>query len=135
MGDLLSASSLLLTITTVLYSLWYSELKDALDTDVPDFEADYTKPFLKVKEVFWTKSIPLACATSLLSCIFLPDLIRLIKKSLLAYTSNFFRALSNYDSVATTFSVVTMSLIVFAIVMVCQSFKLYSLKNDLEPSD
>jgi len=135
MGDLLSASSLLLTITTVLYSLWYSEIKDALDTEIPDFEADYKKPFLQVRKAFWTKSIPLSCATSLLALIFLPDLIKLVVLSFFAYRDDFGRALFNYDSVATTFSAVTMSLIVFAVVMVRQSFKLYSLKNDLDASD
>ena len=132
MREVLPAASLLLTTITVLYSLWYDEIKSAKETNIPNFKEEYRKPFLEVKDVFWKKAVPLAFANTLLALVFLPDVISITVASVSAYTTNFIDALMNYNSAYTAFSLVVFSLIGLAIVTIRDVFVLCKIKNKLD---
>src|SRR5258708_6058108 len=82
MGDLLSSASLLLTLITLLYSLWYPEIIQARDTRVPPDKRDRGPDHTRVKGVYSTKALPLAIAAVLLTAVFTPDTIRILWTSI-----------------------------------------------------
>ena len=77
MADLLAAASLLLTVVTILYSLWYSEIQQALETPIKDLGANRRSDHEKCRRVFLWKALPLALAATALLVINLPDAIEL----------------------------------------------------------
>ena len=78
MGDLLSASSLLLAVTGILYGFWYDDLAKAKGTEVPHHSANCTAPRLAVSRILWSKALPLMVSSCLLALVFLPDAAKLI---------------------------------------------------------
>lgn len=110
MSDLLSAASLLLAVLGVLYGLWYPEIMDALDTEVPPFVEDRRHPYRQVVSVLYGRALPLMIAGIGISAIFLPDALHIALSSLRAYKMEGIAYLKDYSAVHTAFVfVVTMS--------------------------
>ncbi len=82
MGDVLSAASLLLTIVTVLYALWYPELLKAISVKIPDHFEDRAAPLFEVKKVLFSRAVPLFLSSFIVSLIFVPDALNIIKEIL-----------------------------------------------------
>ena len=79
MADLLAAASLLLTVVTILYSLWHPEIQRALETPIKDKGANRKGDYENCRRVFLSKALPLAFAAAALLIINLPDALALAK--------------------------------------------------------
>ncbi len=102
MGDILSAASLLLTIVTVLYALWYPELSEAIKTEVPIHSQDRPGPLAYVKKILWSRAVPLFFSSLVVSIIFIPDAINIVNEVFHLYKRNIYK----YNSVKTAICVV-----------------------------
>lgn len=70
--DLLAAASLLVTCITILYSIWYQDIRNAITIKSEDHKADNEKKFATLNSVLFHQAIPLTSAAILLTLIFLP---------------------------------------------------------------
>lgn len=113
MGDLLSASSLLLAVIGILYGFWYNDLHQAKRMQVPNHAANCTAPRIEVSRVLWSRALPLAASSVLLAVVFLPDAITIVSDSYNGYVKEGF-SLASYDAVRTAFCVVVVFKVVLA---------------------
>lgn len=107
MGELLSAASLLLTIVTVLYALWYPEIVEGLNIKIPKHEEDWPGPSKKIETLIRSKVIPLFVSSMLVSIVFIPDAISIIKEAYWVWMHAENPA-SKYSSVKTAFTLVVL---------------------------
>jgi len=109
MSDLLSASSLLLAIAAILFSLWYPEIVRALKLEdtMKKFKLDNVGARKDVSSVILSKALPVAIVSLSVTSIFLPDALRIAKDSFDIYVKVGFSVLENYDAVRTAYCFVT----------------------------
>jgi len=109
MSDLLSASSLLLAIAAILFSLWYPEIVRALKLEdtMKKFKLDNVGARKDVSSVILSKALPVAIVSLSVTSIFLPDALRIAKDSFDIYAKVGFLVLENYDAVRTAYCFVT----------------------------
>lgn len=131
MGDLLSASSLLMAIAAILFSLWYSEIAKALEITPKKHREDNTRELGVVKAVFFSKAIPVTLTALLVALIFLPDAIKLFLESFDVYQTNGWKAINRYDAVRTAYCFVSLLSTVLAIYMAVLAGKLWLLMGRL----
>lgn len=132
MSDLLSAASLLLTIVTVLYGLWYPGIAEELETEVPEFKAQCIKPYKRVCETFKTRALPLTCATSLISIVFAYDALLITHNTLNSFMHiGIGSTLKNYCAVSTAFVLVVILSLLLTLHLIMETRKLYLLKRKL----
>src|SRR5215472_17552518 len=96
MADLLSAASLLLTVLTILYSLWYGEISSASSSDVERYAANRRIAYRDARTVFLFKALPLSLGTTALFITTLPPAIAITRWPIAS-------SLSSYDAVSTIF--------------------------------
>ncbi len=131
MGDLLSASSLLLAIIGIMYGFWYAELSNAKNTKIPDHAANCIAPRRKISRIVWTKALPLACASCLLALVFLPEAVRIVWESYTLCKQQGI-SLASYDTVRSAFCVVVGFKLALAIHLSTTFFQLNSLRRKLK---
>jgi len=107
MTDLLSAASLLLTALTIIYGLWYPKMVEMLDVVPPAHKADRIKPHHEVCRSIRSRAIPLLGISGVLTLIFIPDASRLVFSSLQNVKNKGLASARDYDSIATSFVIVT----------------------------
>lgn len=105
MGDILSAASLLLTIVTVLYALWYPELIEGLKIEIPPFKEDRPGPLSKINEIIYSRALPLFMSSLLVSLVFIPDAVNILSEVYETWTQNY-RNIHSYSSVKTAICIV-----------------------------
>ena len=96
MADLLSAASLLLTVLTILYSLWYGEISNASSSDVERYAANRNIAYRDARTVFLFKALPLCLASAALFIAILPSAVAITQRPVAS-------SLSSYDAVSTIF--------------------------------
>ncbi|MEN3068818.1 hypothetical protein [Uliginosibacterium sediminicola] len=132
MSDLLSASSLLMAIAAILFSLWYADISKALETEPKTHREDNVAARKSVTAILFGKALPVAIMALAVSLIFLPDAIKLAKESWLYYTQSGYAALINqYDAVKTAYCFVTILSAVLAVYMWVLVLQLISLRRRL----
>jgi hypothetical protein len=131
MSDLLSASSLLMAIAAILFSLWYAEIAKALETVPKTHKEDNVAAKKAVTSVLLSKALPVATMALAVALIFLPDALKLVRESTLAFEQNGFAALKHYDAVRTAYCFVTLLSAVAAVYMWALVSKLLSLRKQL----
>ena len=131
MSDLLSASSLLMAIAAILFSLWYSEIAKALDIAPNQHSEDNIALRQTVTSVLLSKAIPVAVMALAVTLIFLPDALKLVRESFLEYKQNGFAALEKYDAVRTAYCFVTILSGLLAYYMGALVVRLWSLRKRL----
>ncbi len=131
MGDLLSASSLLIAIAAILFSLWYAEIAKALEIKAKLHKEDNVAAYETVSAVLLSKALPVAVMSLSVAIIFLPDAIRIANDSLSAYRGSGVAALEKYDAVRTAYCFVTILSVVLAAYMWALVAKLRSLQKRL----
>jgi len=99
MNDLLSASSLFLAVIGLLYSSWYNEIKNAENLIPEKHKDDRKKSTNIVSTTYHNRALPLALATSILTLILLPDLIKIIIEAVNRIISYGFKSFINYNAV------------------------------------
>ena len=131
MADILSATTLLLTLIGLLYTVWYPELTDALDTKLPEFPEDRKKPLRKVRSALNTKAVPLVAFAAVLSIAFLPVAISIAAGSVGQLARSPHEFFSNYDPVATAFFLVVLGACAFTAHLVSLVVRLIALRRGL----
>lgn len=134
MSDLLSSASLLLAVLGVLYGLWYPEIIDALKRPKPTHTQDYGPLYRKVESVLYGRALPLTIAAVGASIIFLPDAIKIIVNSILAYRDHGIANISNYSAVHTAFCFVVAMSMAIAVHLTMFSVKLKQKHTGLRPN-
>lgn len=131
MSDLLSASSLLMAIAAILFSLWYSEIAKALEIAPKQYSEDNIASRQTVTAVLFSKAIPVAVMALAVALIFLPDTLKLARESYLGYAQNGFAEFEKYDAVRTAYCFVTFLSCVLAGYMGALVMQLCSLRKRL----
>ena len=131
MADILSATTLLLTLIGLLYTVWYPEFTDALATKVPEFPEDRKKPLRKVDAALTVKAIPLAAFATILALAFLPVAAAIAQGSLRLLAQGVRVYFSSYDPVATAFFLVVLGTMAFAVYLVTIVMRLGALRRRL----
>jgi hypothetical protein len=108
MSDLLSSASLLLTMIALLYGMWYQEIVKAIETVVQAQPQDRVPDRKRVKSVFRTKALPLAVASAVLTVVFVPVTIKILVVSVNHVCDHGWKAVRDYDAVATSLVLVTL---------------------------
>jgi hypothetical protein len=103
MSDLLSASSLLMAIAAILFSLWYSEIARAIEIAPMQYPEDNIASRQTVTAVLRSKAIPVAMMALAIALIFLPDALMLVRASYFGYVQNGFAAFEQYDAARTAY--------------------------------
>lgn len=130
MNDLLSASSLLMAIAAILFSLWYGDISKALEILPKSHSEDNVAAKKSVSNTIFSKALPVAIMALSVALIFLPDAIKITKESLSIYYSNN-HDLLRYDAVRTAYCFVTILSAVLAGYMWILVWKLFVLRNKL----
>jgi hypothetical protein len=136
MGDLLSSASLLLAAIAMVFSVWYPEIKNLSDTDIP--KHDRSPHTRKLRILLWTRALPLAFASLCVTAIYFPEFIKIIQRSAKARFSPSEGNIFHYDAVATAFILVvllTMGLTGFLFYYVFRLSLLISESKQLSQTD
>jgi len=117
MADLLSAASLLLTVLTILYSLWLPEITAASNVPVDQFPANRKETHRASRTVFLSKALTLCSAALVLMLAMSPPAIEIMHRPI---ANN----LESYDAVATIFVVVISVLVLLSLHTIVATSKL-----------
>lgn len=131
MGDLLSASSLLMAIAAILFSLWYAEIAKALEIVPKQHREDNVAAIKAVTSILLVKALPVAIMALTIALIFTPDAFKIAKESFLVYEQSGYEALEKYDAVRTAYCFVTILSAVLAIYIWVLVAKLWLLRKQL----
>lgn len=131
MGDLLSASSLLMAIAAILFSLWYAEIAKALEITPKKHREDNIREHSAVRAVLYAKAVPVTLTALLVALIFLPDAVKLFLESFDIYRTAGLAALKRYDAVRTAYCFVSLLSLVLAFYMAVLTGKLWLLARRL----
>lgn len=133
MSDLLSASSLLMAIAAILFSLWYADIAKALEIVPKKYSEDNVIGRQHVGNVIFSKAVPVALMAGLVAAIFLPDAIKIALDSYRMYCDNGLEILfSNYNAVRTAYCYVSLVSAVLAGYMFVLVGKLINLHKILK---
>jgi hypothetical protein len=116
MNELLTAASVLLAITGVLYALWHDDIVSALSLKMPQHKEDRGEYDKKLESVLWSRAVLLLLATLCIMLVYLPPSIGIVLSSFSGYSSLGFENFKNYDPIATSFVLVEMFTSVLAVV-------------------
>lgn len=131
MSDLLSASSLLMAISAILFSLWYAEIAKALEIAPKTHREDNIASLRHVRNTLLSKAMPVALMAFFVALIFIPDAVKLIYESIAEYDKLGLAAIKNYDAVRTAYCFVTLLSTVLAAYMVVLAGRLWNLSQRL----
>lgn len=131
MADLLAAGSLLLTVVTILYSIWYPEIVEALKRRIDQNPANRKKDYGECRAVLVRKTIPLASAASALFAISVPDVVKIIRY---AFSQVGEKEPASYSAVNTTYVLVTLILGFLALHTISASITLAKHVHRMNPA-
>jgi hypothetical protein len=112
MADLLAAASLLLTVVTILYSIWYPEVSEALKLPIDPHPLNNKDAHAKCRALFRWKVFPLAIVATALCFVNFPNALQIVTDGV-AQLHRPVRA--GYSAVRTAFVVVEMVLAFLAV--------------------
>lgn len=114
--SVLGAASLLTAVVALLYSLWYPEIRQAIDVVREPKKPDRGPAIRLVRGTFTTKSVPLLLVTALQLLVFGPDAVAVAVNALRLTTSGPPGKTIAYDSVQAAFLAVYVLSAVLAVV-------------------
>lgn len=130
--NLLTAASILLAVITALYGLFFPSIKSVLDIEPKKHKADNKQDFINSKEIAKSKYLPLLLGAVIVTLIYLPELYRQIKGSLIILKTNGIKNIS-YDTLTASFITVCLFMISITIIIIVSGFKLNKKIKDLNP--
>ena len=133
MGDLLSASSLLMAVTAILFSLWFSPISDSLEIQPKKNSVDNRANYRKTTITFISKAIPITIISTAVSAIFIPDAINIIEDSILGVLQGKYTT-EDYSAVHAAYCLVTTISCLITIYTAVLSIKLFLLRRKLDPN-
>jgi len=112
MADLLSSGALLATVLSLFYTLWYPEIKSALDTyKVKDHVEDSEGDINALNGIIRRRVLPLLVASLAVALALIPDASRSMAQSWSA-----FHAVNwTYDGVATLYMLIVAMMVALVI--------------------
>lgn len=131
MSDLLSSASLLLTLIALLYGLWYQQIVSAIEIAVESQPADRKPAHKYARSVQWTKAVPLAIATLVLTAVFAPESLAIVIASLKSIAG--FGWFRHYDAVSTSLVLVNLGSALFSAHLLSLVIKLRMKIRKLNP--
>lgn len=135
MGDILSSISLLLTIITVLYGQWYSDINKACKIKGEDFKTDNGLCYEEVGNVLFKKVLPLFIASLLINAVILPDVLKIlidVFKILINHKKNI---IQYYDVVRASYLLVWLFALGILIYVSVSLIKLCLKRYELKPQN
>ena len=133
MSDLLSSASLLLTLIALLYGLWYQQIVEAIEIAVESQPADRKPAHKYARSVQWTKAIPLAIATLVLTAVFAPESLAIVIASLKSIAGIGWFAFRHYNAVSTSMVLVNLGSALFSAHLLSLVIKLRMKIRKLNP--
>ncbi len=121
MSDLLAAASLLLTVITILYSLWYPEVSDGINCLVADQPLNNKDNYEKYRKLLLWKTIPLSAFASLIFLINAWDAFSIVRYAIEQYHA---ASPPPYSAVRTAFVLVVIILAFLAIHTITATIRL-----------
>ena len=121
MSDLLSAASLLAGVSGVLYSVWYPEMRAALQLDVPAYGRDVGKD--QVKSATLERAVPIVFLVAALAACLAPPAWEVLSSAV----STVGDGDATYDAVKAAFLVVYVALAVLLATASRDLFRLVAL--------
>lgn len=97
-SDLIAASSLLLAVLAILFSVWHQPIMDALELPTKGIPANLTGTRDALEAAFWSKAFPLTLGGFLTVLVFLPEIIGIAGDALRCSRSR-----CSYDAVSAAF--------------------------------
>jgi hypothetical protein len=132
MNDRLSSATLLITVVTVLYGLWYPDIKRFLNLEIPAYKEQRVRPLREIKGVIRFRAFPLALAALSVTIVFGPDAISLCRRSWNSYTTiGVLDTLRTYNAVGTAFVLVVILSLALAVHFIVDLVKLWFKKREL----
>lgn len=127
MADILSATSLLLTIITVLYGLWYGEINEAINIKVSKHKEDNKCALDQVESILKFKANPLFIACLILVGTMIAEVVPIVRDGIRIIIKYRLQCFQYYDSVRMIYCIVC--LFTFAILLYV-SIAVYKLWNN-----
>jgi hypothetical protein len=115
MDSLLTAASVLLALIGVVYALWYEELKQAIEREMPRHHEDREPILIHLRSVYWSRAVPLTLASISVTAVFVPPAIDIVVESAQQYARYGIRNIGNYDAVATSIVLIEVFLIMLSV--------------------
>ncbi|MER0327524.1 hypothetical protein [Vibrio vulnificus] len=120
MSDLISASSLLMAVVAVLFSLWYGELNRLIQAKVAKYADDNKALKAEISNALLSKSLPLAIISVLVPLTFAPIVWSFLVESWQLFNSHGLPTLETYDAAKTAFCLVfwvTVGLAIYSVAL------------------
>lgn len=130
-SEVLNSASLLLTVVTVLFALWYPEMKDASMVTVPLHLEDAAHQRETVWEALAARVLPLLLGTALIALTFLPIVVAELAKSWHNVRREGLAAMTDYDPATIALTGVVALALFLAWVLFHLARQLLSLKRRL----
>jgi hypothetical protein len=128
MSDLLGSASLLVGVAGLIYSVWYSEIKAALDLDVPAYGRD--SRIKQVRAAVRVRALPITLVVVALNVALAPPAWTVASESVRAIWEGHV----DYDAVKACFLIVFAALVVLSIACVRDLVALVALRRRLKES-
>lgn len=119
-----------MAIAAILFSLWYADISKALEVEPKDYSEDNVAAKKTVTDILVSKALPVAIMALTVALIFLPDALKIIKKSLVVYATVDYEFVQ-YNAVQTAYCFVTVLSIALSFYMWLLVLKLISLRKQL----
>jgi cytochrome c biogenesis factor len=124
MSDLLSAASLLLTVLGIVFGAWYPEIVNALAAAVDEKFDDRGAVRRTVRTALYGKALPLALAATILTALFLPDALAIVRGAYSAFGALGWGAFGMYDAVEAAFCLVVALAGLLAVYLMSLAYRL-----------
>lgn len=124
MPDLLAAGSLLLTVITILYSLWYPEIVEASKREIDVLAANRKDDYEACRGIFRWKMLPLCFASVGLFAINVPIAVGIVGSAVRWLSAGHFVSYEAEDAVKATFVTVVGVLLFLACHTIAAAWRL-----------
>lgn len=115
MDSLLTAASVLLALIGVVYALWYEELKQASEREMPRHQEDREPILGHLRSVFWSRAVPLTVASLSVTAVFVPPAVEIVVESAKQYVRIGIGNIGNYDAIATSVVLIEVFLMMLSV--------------------
>ena len=135
MAELLSATSLLTALLTLLYSVWYPDIRSCMAIAPQRKRADRDAQIRRVEETLYWRGAPLAAGSLVLCLVLLPETVSVLATTARALLASPPQAWPPYDALAATFLVAYLFLLGLAGLAVFQVVRLWHQRQRLRRPD
>lgn len=133
-SDVLASASLLLTVVTVLFSLWYPEIKYATEVSIPEHLEDASNQRQIVSKALGARVRPLLAGTIVIAITFFPIVLWELFHSWRNVRLQGLAAITDYNPATIALTAVVAVDVYLAWILFHQRRELMTLKGRLTPN-